>query len=169
VPIWILGSSTYGAQLAAALGLPFAFASHFAPQSLHAALQIYRQTFRPSAQLAKPYVMVSAQVFAADTEAEARKCFSTLQQGVVNLQRGTPKRLQPPNENFTATLTPAEIAGINSFTRHAYYGTGTQVTASLHQFVEDTQADELMISSAFYDLSARLHSYEIVAQALGMG
>jgi len=169
VPIWILGSSTYGAQVAAALGLPYAFAAHFAPQALHAALQIYRQHFRPSAQLDKPYAMVCVHVFAADTEAEARLQSSTLQQMFYNLHRGTPKHLQPPKANFEQNCSPAELAGIKQTTRYACIGTGEQIAASLQQFAETTQADEIMIAAPFYDHAARLRSYEIAAQALVLG
>lgn len=168
VPIWMLGSSTYGAQVAAALGLPYVFASHFAPQQLHSALQIYRQHFRPSKQLDKPYAMVCAHVYAAETETEAQLHASTLQQMFYNLHRGTPKQLQAPQAEFEQSCSAAELAGIKQTMRYSCVGTGQRVAAKLQEFAEATQADEIMIASPFFDHAARLRSYEIAAQALGI-
>jgi luciferase family oxidoreductase group 1 len=168
LPLWILGSSTYGAQVAAALGLPYVFASHFAPQALHSALQLYRQHFRPSAQLDEPYVMVCAHVYAADTQAEATLHASTLQQMFYNLQRGTPKQLQAPVVDFKQSCSAAEFAGIKQTMKYSCVGTGKQVAAALQQFAEVTQADEIMIAAPFYDHAARLRSYEITARHMNI-
>jgi luciferase family oxidoreductase group 1 len=168
VPLWILGSSTYGAQVAAAFGLPYVFASHFSPQALHVALQLYRQHFRPSAQLDKPYAMVCAHAYVAESEAEAQLHATTLQQMFYNLHRGTPRQLQPPNADFLSTCSAAELAGIHQTMQYCCIGTGAQVADKLHQFAETTQADELMIAAPFYDHAARLRSHELLAQHLGI-
>ncbi len=166
VPLWMLGSSTYGAQVAAALGLPYVFASHFAPQALHAALQIYRQNFRPSKQLDRPYAMVCAHVYCAETEAEAQLHASTLKQMFYNLHRGTPKQLQPPMENFEQHCTPAELAGIQQTMLYSCIGTPPIVAQKLQEFAASTQADEVMIASPYFDQQARLQSYRLAKQAL---
>lgn len=168
VPFWILGSSTYGAQVAAALGLPFAFASHFAPQALHAALQLYRQHFRPSKQLDKPYVMVCAHAFCADTDAEAQWHASTLKQMFYNLHRGTPKQLQPPMENFEQHCTPAELAGIQQSMRYSCIGSPESMALKVREFAAATQADEVMLAAPFYNQQARLKSYRLIKQAVDM-
>jgi luciferase family oxidoreductase group 1 len=161
VPIWILGSSTFGAQLAAALGLPFAFASHFAPTMLDQALEIYRTQFRPSAQLARPHVMVAVNVFAADSESDARRSFTSLQQAFINLRRGRPGPLRPPVDGFEDTLAPFERAMLADMLSYTVVGTADQVRAGLGRIVAHTGADELMIASQIYDHSARLRSYEL--------
>jgi luciferase family oxidoreductase group 1 len=166
VPLWILGSSTYGAQVAAVLGLPYVFASHFAPQALHAALQLYRQHFRPSAQLAQPYVMVCAHVYAADTQAEAQLHASTLQQMFYNLHLGTPKQLQAPDAGFAQSCSAAEFAGIQQTMKYSCIGTGKMIATKLAEFAAATQADEIMIAAPFFDHAARLRSYEITARQL---
>ena len=165
VPIWILGSSLFGAQLAAALGLPFAFASHFAPAMLDQALEIYRAQFQPSEQLAQPYVMLGVNVFAAETEAEARRLFTSLQQAFINLRRGRPGPLKPPENGFEQTLAPFERAMLADMLSYTVIGTGEQVRDGLAAIVSRTGANELMIAAQIYDHAARLASYEIAAGA----
>jgi luciferase family oxidoreductase group 1 len=163
VPIWILGSSTFGAQLAAHLGLPYAFASHFAPQQMMQAIRIYRETFKPSAQLAKPYVMLGFNVFAADTQAEAEFRASSWQQAFVNLRSGRPGRLPPPVEGYREKVGPAERALLDSVLSCSAVGTRETVRDSVAAFIERTGADELMVTSQIFDHAARLRSYEILA------
>ena len=160
---WILGSSLFGAQLAAALGLPFAFASHFAPAQLHEALRIYRQQFTPSAMLAKPYVMPGISVVAADTAREARKLMSSLLQAFVALRRGQPRQLPPPMEGFESQLQAGEIAMLQQSLACAVIGDAQQVRSGLEKFIQETQADELIITSQIFDHGARRHSFELVA------
>ncbi|MDB5731116.1 MAG: luciferase family oxidoreductase [Variovorax sp.] len=164
VPIWILGSSTFGAQLAAHLGLPYAFASHFAPQQMMQAIQIYRDTFKPSAQLAKPYVMLGFNVFAADTDEEAQFRASSWQQAFVSLRSGRPGRLPPPVAGYREGVGPAERALLDSVLSCSAVGAPDTVGAGLQDFIERTGADELMITSQVFDHAARLRSYEIVAE-----
>ena len=164
VPIWILGSSLFGAQLAAALGLPYAFASHFAPAQMMQAIDLYRSTFRPSAQLAKPYVMLGFNVFAADTEKEAQFLATSMQQAFVNLRSGHPKRLQPPMKDYLDHIGPQEKALLDQVLSCAAIGSHDSVRRSLQAFIEQTGADELMITSMIFDHSARLRSYEITAE-----
>ncbi len=164
VPIWILGSSTFGAQLAAHLGLPYAFASHFAPQQMMQAIRIYRETFRPSAQLAKPYVMLGFNVFAADTDAEAEFLASSWQQAFVNLRSGRPGRLPPPVAGYREGVGPAERALLDSVLSCAAVGAPETVRAGVEAFVARTGADELMITTQVFDPAARLRSYEILAR-----
>jgi luciferase family oxidoreductase group 1 len=163
VPIWLLGSSLFSAQLAAALGLPFAFASHFAPDLLHDALQLYRAQFKPSASLAAPYAMAGISVFAADTEAEARRLFTSLQMQWVNLRRGRPGPLNPPVDSLDDFWSRAERAGVEHALRYAIVGAPEAVGRGLQAFASDTGADELMITAQIHDHVARLRSYEIVA------
>jgi luciferase family oxidoreductase group 1 len=163
VPVWILGSSLFGAQLAAALGLPYAFASHFAPQQMMQAVALYRANFRPSAQLAKPYVMLGFNVFAADSDEQAALLATSMQQAFVNLRSGRPARLPPPLADYPKQLGPAERALLDSVLSCAAIGSPQTVRASLRAFVERTDADELMITSQIFDHAARLHSYEITA------
>lgn len=163
VPIWILGSSTFGAQLAAHLGLPYAFASHFAPQQLMQAIDIYRRTFKPSAQLKKPYVMLGFNVFAADTDEEAEFRASSWQQAFVNLRSGRPGRLPPPVQNYRGTVGPAENALLDSVLSCSAVGAVDTVRAGIEAFSERTGADELMVTSQVFDHAARLRSYELLA------
>jgi luciferase family oxidoreductase group 1 len=158
VPIWILGSSTYGAQLAAALGLPYAFASHFAPAQMMAAIELYRSRFRPSKQLDRPYVMLGVNLFAADTDAEARLLSTSLMQAFINLRRGTPTRLKPPVPGFEDRMLPAELLSCSAI------GSPATVRREIEAFVARTGADELMLASMMFDHAARLRSYEIAAQ-----
>jgi luciferase family oxidoreductase group 1 len=166
VPIWILGSSTFGAQLAAHFGLPYAFASHFAPQQMMQAIQIYRETFKPSRQLAKPYVMLGFNMFAADTDAEAQLRASSWQQSFVNLRSGRPGRLPPPVENYRQKVGPSENALLDSVLSCAAVGAPETVRDQTAAFIERTGADELMLTCAMFDHGARLHSYEIAASLL---
>ncbi|HET6959435.1 MAG TPA: LLM class flavin-dependent oxidoreductase [Vicinamibacterales bacterium] len=163
VPIWILGSSTFGAQLAAALGLPYAFASHFAPGQMMQAIEIYRAHFQPSDHLERPYVMLGFNVFAADTDAEAKLLFSSLQQAFVNLRSGRPGRLPPPVEGYEDKLGPAERAMIAQALSCSAIGSPETVQRGIEAFVQRTGADELIVTSQIFDHTARLKSFEIVA------
>jgi luciferase family oxidoreductase group 1 len=163
VPIWILGSSLYGAQLAAHLGLPYAFASHFAPAHLMQAIALYRTNFRPSAQLARPYVMLGISVIAAETDEEARFYATSTQQAFVNLRSGRPSRLPPPRADYLGQLGPQEKAMLESILSCAAIGSPLTVTRQLQAFIARTGADELMITSQIFDHSERLRSYELTA------
>ncbi len=165
VPLWILGSSTFGAQLAAALGLPFAFASHFAPGMMMQALALYRANFRPSAQLAAPYVMLGFNVFAADSDEQAQVLASSMQQAFVNLRSGRPARLQPPSPGYLERLGASERALLDDVLSCSAIGGPATVQRQLHAFIARTGADELMITSQIFDHDARCRSYEITAQA----
>jgi luciferase family oxidoreductase group 1 len=163
VPLWILGSSLFGAQLAAALGLPFAFASHFAPDHLMEALEIYRRQFRPSAELDRPYAMAGLSVVAADTDAEANRLFTSLQQGWINLRRGNPGPLLPPVDSMDAYWSPAEKARVEHGLRMAVIGSPESVRSGIRAFMEATKVDEIIFTGQIYDHRARLRSFEIVA------
>ncbi|WP_341915876.1 LLM class flavin-dependent oxidoreductase [Polaromonas sp. YR568] len=163
VPIWILGSSLFGAQLAAQLGLPFAFASHFAPAQMMQAIEIYRSRFRPSEQLARPYVMLGFNVFAADSHEQAQLLSSSMQQAFVNLRSGRPSRLQPPVAGYEERLTPPERAILEQTLSCSAIGAPGTVRQALEAFVARTGADELMITSQIFDHKARLRSYEITS------
>ncbi len=164
VPLWILGSSTFGAELAAALGLPYAFASHFAPAALFDALEIYRRQFKPSKQLDHPYAMVGVNVVAADTDEEARRLFTTVQQSFTNLLRGSPGKLQPPIDNIEEYWTPPEKRQASSMLKYSIVGSPETVRRELEGFVALTKADELMVVTSIHDHPARIRSYEIVAE-----
>ena len=168
VPLWILGSSLFGAQLAAILGLPYAFASHFAPAALMPALAIYREKFQPSAQLDRPYAMVAANVFAADTDAEARRLFTSLQQAFANMLRGTRGRMRPPVDDIDAYWSEPEKAHASGMLTCSFVGSRETVRHGLEDFVARTGADEVMVASAIYDHAARLRSYEILADIAGL-
>lgn len=163
VPIWILGSSLFGAQLAAGLGLPFAFASHFAPGFLMQALEIYRETFKPSQYLDKPYVMVGFNVFAADTDEEAHFLASSMQQAFINLRSGRPTTLPPPITHYWHMIGGAERAMLNQVLSCSAIGTTQIVSNEISAFVAKTEADEMMITSQIFDHASRLRSYEITA------
>ncbi len=167
IPIWILGSSTFGAQLAAMLGLPYAFASHFAPQQLDEALRLYRAGFKPSRQLARPYVMLGFNVFAANTDAEAAYLATSMQQAFMNLRSGRPTPLPPPVENYLETLSGSQRAMLDHVLSCSAIGAPETVAAAIETFVARTGADELMITSQIYDHRARLRSFEIAAAAMG--
>ena len=164
VPIYILGSSLFGAQVAAALGLPYAFASHFAPADMMDAIALYRARFRPSDQLEKPYVMLGVNVFAAETDDEARRLFTSVQQAFVRLRRGEPSRLPPPVNDVEKLLTPAEQAMLGKALSVSFIGTPDMVRRGLESFVARTAADELIVVSQIFDHGARLRSYELTAQ-----
>ncbi|AJP49176.1 hypothetical protein PG1C_13535 [Rugosibacter aromaticivorans] len=168
VPVWILGSSLFGATLAAALGLPFAFASHFAPMQMQQALEIYRTQFRPSAQLEKPYVMLGYSVFAAETDTQAQFLASSMQQAILNLRRGHPSTLPPPVDDFLGALAPSEKAMLEQTLSCSAIGSPDAVRTALADFIAQTGADELMITCQIFDHAARLRSYEIAAEARGV-
>ena len=165
VPLWILGSSLFGAQLAAELGLPYAFASHFMPDALVTALDTYRRSFKPSPQLDRPYAMAGVNVFAAVTDAEARRLFTSAQQAFLNLIRGARGRLPPPVDDIEPSWTPLEKAQVSARLACSFVGSTETVRDELKQFIERTRVDELMVVSAIYDEAARLRSYELVADA----
>jgi luciferase family oxidoreductase group 1 len=163
VPIWILGSSLFGAQLAAELGLPYAFASHFAPAALTEALEFYRTRFKPSAQLERPHVMLGVNVFAAETDDEGRRLFTSLQQAFVNLRRGHPGPLPPPQEGFVERLMPGDRRLLDDMLSYSVVGSPETVRRGLEAVVDRTGADELMLASQIYDHDARVRSYELAA------
>jgi luciferase family oxidoreductase group 1 len=164
VPLWILGSSTFGAQLAAALGLPFAFASHFAPAQMMSAIEIYRATFQPSEQLQKPYVMLGFNLFAAESDEEGRVLATSLMQAFASLRRGIPRKLQPPDPAFEASLTDAERASLQEVLNCSAIGSPETVKHSIEAFIARTGADELILASHIYDHGARVRAYEIAAE-----
>jgi len=163
VPLWILGSSLYGAQLAAALGLPYAFASHFAPDALLPALAAYRGNFQPSAQLDKPYAMAGINVFAAPTDTEAKRLFTSAQQQFTNMVRNRRGKLQPPIDDIEAYWTPQEKAHVVGMLKYSFVGSPQTVRSGLDQFLAMTGVQELMIASAIYEHAARLHSYQLLS------
>lgn len=164
IPIWILGSSLFGAQLAAFLGLPFAFASHFAPEALLQALDIYRSQFKPSATLAAPHAMVGINFVSADSETEARRLFTTAQMQFTNLFRGAPGKLQPPLDSMDGYWSPAEQAGVERALHYAVVGDPEDAAEQLERIVELTGADEVMLTAQIYEHDARLRSFEIAAE-----
>jgi len=164
VPLWILGSSTFGAQLAAHLGLPYAFASHFAPDALMDALAVYRARFQPSAQLEKPYAMIGVNAVAAETDEEARYLFTTVQQAFTNLARGRPGPQQPPIQDIEQYWSPSERLRASHMLKYAVVGGPDTVREGLRQLIADTKADEVMVVSNIYDHAKRVRSYEIVAE-----
>ena len=167
VPLWILGSSLFGAQLAAMLGLPYAFASHFAPDALMQALAVYRERFTPSQQAQRPYAMVGVNVVAAETDAEARRLFTSAQQQFTNLFRGTRGLLQPPIDDIDAYWSLSERAQASRMLARAVVGSPETVRRGLADLVAETGADELMVASAIHDPAARRRSYEILAEVHG--
>ena len=167
VGMWILGSSTFGAQLAAALGLPYAFASHFAPDALDQAIAIYRRDFRPSARLAAPHVMAGFNVFAADTDEEAELLASSQQQAFVALRTGNPRQLPPPVPGYRASLPPQGKAILDHVLQCSAVGGPATIARGLAAFVERTGVDELMLTSSIFDHQARKRSLTIAANAVG--
>jgi luciferase family oxidoreductase group 1 len=163
IPLYLLGSSDFSARLAAELGLPFAFASHFAPDYLHVALEIYRREFTPSAALDRPHVMVGAGVFAAETDAEARRLFTSAQLMFLNLIRGRPGKLPPPVESMDGHWSPAERTAIEQRTRCSAVGSSKTVRRRLEELLEETGADEVIVTAQIFDHAARLRSFEIAA------
>jgi len=164
VPVWLLGSSLYSAQLAAFMGLPFAFASHFAPDYLNDALEIYRGDFRPSDALKEPYAMPCVNVIAAETDEEARRLFTSLQQAFINLRRGQPGLLPPPINPAEAQWSEVELAGIRHALRYSAVGSPETVRRWLESFIQQTRPDEVMVTAQVFDHAARLRSLEIVAR-----
>jgi luciferase family oxidoreductase group 1 len=163
VPVWILGSSLFGAQLAAQLGLPFAFASHFAPAQMREAIAIYRARFQPSPQLATPYVMLGYSVYAAETDEEAQYLATSQIQAIRNLRSGQPTRLRPPIRGFETSLAPTEAAMLGPMRRAMIAGSPETVRAALSLFIAETEPDELIVMTQMYDHAARVRSYEILA------
>ncbi|MBS1866810.1 MAG: LLM class flavin-dependent oxidoreductase [Acidobacteria bacterium] len=164
VPIWLLGSSTFSAQLAAAMGLPFAFASHFAPADLMTALRLYRNLFKPSAQLQKPHAMVGVNVIAADTDKEAQYQFSSLQQSFTQLRRGTPGKVPPPIEDIEKFWSPMEKAMAQDVLLFSAVGSAETVERGLRKIIDMTRADELILAAHISDHKARMRSFEIAAE-----
>ncbi len=169
VPLWILGSSIYGAQLAAELGLPYAFASHFAPDQLLAALAIYRSRFKPSARLAAPYAMVGVNIIAADSDGEARRLATTQQMSFTDLFRGARGLSRPPIEDIETYWSPVEKIQAGQMLARSIIGAKETVRAGIAELVAETGADELMIVSDIYDPAARRHSYALIAAAAQSG
>jgi luciferase family oxidoreductase group 1 len=167
VPLWILGSSTYGAQLAAMLGLPYGFASHFAPDLLGQALAIYRREFRPSAQLERPYAMIGVNIIAADSDAEARRLATSQQMSFANILRGTRSLTQPPIDDIEDYWSPMEKAQAQRMLARSIIGSRETVRAGIAALIAETGADELMIVSDTYDYAARRHSIALIAEAAG--
>ncbi|HEY2615665.1 MAG TPA: LLM class flavin-dependent oxidoreductase [Chthoniobacterales bacterium] len=164
VPLYLLGSSDFSAHLAAKLGLPFAFASHFAPDYLEVALALYRREFRPSSALVRPYVMIGVGVFAADTDAEGRRLFTSAQLQFLNLVRGHPGKLPPPVASMNGQWSPAERAAVEHRTRCSAVGSPETVQRRLEELIEETGADEVIATAQIYDHPARLRSFEIAAE-----
>jgi luciferase family oxidoreductase group 1 len=169
VPLWILGSSLYGAQVAAYFGLPYAFASHFAPDALDHAIHVYRERFQPSAQLDRPYVMPCINVVAADTDREAARLFTSMQQRFVDMIRNARGQLAAPLDDIESYWTPAEKAQAMQMLSCSFVGSRDTVAAGLEAFIQRTRADELMIAGAVYDHAARLRSYELVGEIARAG
>jgi len=166
VPVWILGSSLFGAQLAAVLGLPYAFASHFAPAQMEEAIELYRHRFEPSEYLAAPYVMLGLNVVAAETDAEARRLFTSLQQAFLNLRTGRPAPLPQPVDDIEARFVAAGMdTAMQGALKTAVVGDPQAVRAGLEAFVDKHRPDEIMVTAQIYDHAARVRSFEIAAQA----
>ncbi|MDR3509856.1 MAG: LLM class flavin-dependent oxidoreductase, partial [Caulobacteraceae bacterium] len=163
VPIWILGSSTFGAQLAGMLGLPFGFAAHFAPDLLMEALHVYRSHFKPSEALSAPHAMVCVSVIAAETDAAAKTLFTSQQQQFLALRRGTPGLMPPPVDDITQIASEGELAGLAHTFRYAAVGSPQTVRARLRTLIAETGADEIMAAAQIFDHPARVRSYEILA------
>lgn len=163
IPVWLLGSSSYSAQLAGQLGLPFAFAGQFSPDYMLTALELYRQTFRPSAALAAPYAMVGVNIFAADSDAEAQRLATSQQQMHLGLVRGTPGKLPPPVADMDDAWLPHERTAVESMLRASIIGSAATVSEKLQAFLQATQADEIIINTMIFNHAARVRSYEIVA------
>ncbi len=164
VPVWLLGSSTYSAALAAMLGLPFAFASHFSPAQLFEALQIYRANFRPSEFLKEPYAMACINVIAADTDEEAHYLTTSFYQMALGMFRNTRKPLPPPVPSMEGIWTEAEKAGVLQMLQYSFLGNPSTVNASIQNFLDKTQVDEIMVTAHLFDLSAKLKSLELTSQ-----
>ncbi|AZN39344.1 LLM class flavin-dependent oxidoreductase [Paenibacillus albus] len=168
VPIWLLGSSGFSAKLAGELGLPFSFASHFAPEYLMPAIHLYRSVFQPSEALAKPYIMVGVNIVAAETDEEARFLATSQQQQFLSLIRGRPGKLKPPIDNMDELWMPHERDALQSKFKYSIAGSKSTVEARLQEILRETMADELIVTSQIYDHATRLRSYEIIAEAAGL-
>lgn len=164
VPIWLLGSSLFSAQLAAELGLPFAFASHFAPADMMQALHLYRTQFKPSQQLARPYAMLGLNVIVAETDAQARYLFTSVQQSFTNLRRGTPGQIPPPIDDIDSYWSPQEKASASMTFLCSAVGSPETVERGVLRFIEVAQPDEIITTAHIYDHSARLRSFELLAE-----
>ncbi len=164
IPIWLLGSSTYSAQLAGILGLPFSFASHFAPNLLFTALQVYRDSFRPSEVLKEPYAMACVNVITADTDAEAQRIATSLYMAFLNIIKGTRTTLQPPVDNMDALWNEAERYATQQMLSYTFVGSAETVKAKLQAFADETRADEIMAASMIFDHDARVKSYKILSE-----
>jgi luciferase family oxidoreductase group 1 len=164
VPLWILGSSLFGAQLAATLGLPYAFASHFAPDTLMQAMELYRAKFKPSAQLQRPYAMAGVNIIAADTDVEAQHLFTSLQQRFTDMVRSARGLLKPPIDDIEAYWSPAEKIQAQRMLKCSFIGSPAALRGRLRDFIAKTGVDELMVATAVYDHAARLQSYELLAE-----
>jgi luciferase family oxidoreductase group 1 len=166
VPVWLLGSSLFSARLAALMGLPFAFASHFAPDAMDEALAIYRRDFRPSARLPAAHAMLAVNVVAASTSAQARRLFTTQQQAFVNLRRGRPGLIPPPIDDIEAFWTPIEKAGVERALACAVVGDAAEINDGLRAFVTRHRPDELMLTANLHDHASRVRSFEIAAASV---
>ncbi|HEY4649774.1 MAG TPA: LLM class flavin-dependent oxidoreductase [Pontibacter sp.] len=164
IPIWLLGSSTFSAQLAGMLGLPFAFASHFAPTLLHTALKVYRDSFQPSETLKQPYAMAGINLVAADTDDEARFLATSLYMSFLNVIRGTARQMQPPVESMEGKWDMSEMYAVQQMLLYSFIGSPATIKSELQQFLDSTQVDEVMVTSHIYDHAARLRSYELLAE-----
>jgi len=169
IPIWILGSSTDSAHLAALLGLPYAFASHFAPAQFEAAIKIYRQNFRPSKFVQKPYVMACVNMIAADTDAEANKLATSLYQMFIGIVTGIRKRLQPPVDNMDTVWNDYEKEMIDQMLSISFIGSPERIETEMKEFLEETKINEIMVISNIYDQKAKIHSYELFAEVMKEG
>ncbi|MDB5366859.1 MAG: flavin dependent oxidoreductase [Rhodospirillales bacterium] len=167
VPLWLLGSSLFSAQLAAVLGLPFAFASHFAPEAMEQAVEIYRARFQPSDQLDRPYVMLALNVIAADSDDEGRRLFTSQQQAFLNLRRGVPGKLPPPIARIEDVASPAEMQMIGSALACSVVGSPATIRAGIADFIARHRPDELLVTGMIHEHAARLHSFDLAAQARG--
>jgi luciferase family oxidoreductase group 1 len=165
VPVWLLGSSLFSAQLAAALGLPFAFASHFAPDAMDEALMLYRRDFKPSARLSKPYAMLGVNVVAAESDQEAKRLFTTQQQSFINLRRGRPGLIPPPIDDIDVYASPAEKYGVDRALACAIIGDVNTVRDGLAAFIARHRPDELMLTANVFDHAKRKHSFALAMQA----
>ncbi|MGP6087287.1 LLM class flavin-dependent oxidoreductase [Antarctobacter jejuensis] len=167
VPLWILGSSLHGAQVAAMLGLPYAFASHFAPQMLEQALEVYRRYFKPSESLQKPHAMMAINVFAAETEAEARRLRTTMQQAFYRLRTGTPGKLPAPVDDLSFVVPAGAMPALDAALRISAVGDPAQVETQMRNLIERHQPDEVILTGQIHDYGARLRSFEIAAEVMG--
>ncbi len=165
VPVWLLGSSLFSARLSAAMGLPFAFASHFAPDSMDEALALYRRDFKPSEHLSQPYAILALNVVASESEAESRRLFTTQQQSFVNLRRGRPGQIPPPVEDIEAFWEPHEKSGVERALACTVLGDPAQVGEGLQAFAQRHRPDEMLLTANIFDHAARLRSFELAMQA----